>query len=80
MAKITSEKIHLFLTELALRYTKPATIILLGGGALCLLGSERPTADIDYVGDGLYKDELQQAVEQLANNLQQFPEAGGSRN
>jgi hypothetical protein len=69
MAKITSEQIHLFLTELALRYTNPATIILLGGGALCLLGSERPTADIDYVGDDIYKDELQQAIEQLANDI-----------
>lgn len=70
MAAISAEHIHQFLAELAARYTRPATLLLLGGGALCLLGSERPTADIDYVGDDLRKNELQQIIDQLAEELQ----------
>lgn len=67
MATISAEHIHQFLAELAARYTRPATLLLLGGGALCLLGSERPTADIDYVGDDLRKNELQKVIAQLAD-------------
>lgn len=70
MATISAEHIHQFLAELAARYTRPATLLLLGGGALCLLGSERPTADIDYVGDDLRQNELQQIIDQLAKELQ----------
>jgi len=42
---------------------------LLGGSALCLLGSERPTLDIDYVGSDLHKDALQRSIEQVAQAL-----------
>lgn len=69
MAAITSDQIHRFLTELAVRYTQPATVILLGGSALCLLGSERPTADIDYVGDDIRQNELQQIIGLLADEF-----------
>ncbi|MBI1296079.1 hypothetical protein GC175_14090 [bacterium] len=70
MAGITAERIHQFLTELAIRYTDPAEIVLLGGSALCLLGSERPTLDIDYVGDDLRKSNLQLVIDQLSDELQ----------
>ncbi|MCL4831458.1 MAG: hypothetical protein KJZ86_03420 [Caldilineaceae bacterium] len=63
MATITSDQIQSFLTELGSRYPQQATLTLLGGSALCLLGSERPTLDIDYVGDDLRKSELQRAGE-----------------
>ncbi len=36
---------------------------------MCLLGSERPTADIDYVGDDLRQNEFQQVIGQLADDL-----------
>ena len=58
MATITSDQIHAFLTELGSRYGHRATLLLLGGSALCLLGSERATLDIDYVGNDIHKDEL----------------------
>ena len=69
MATITSDQIHAFLTELGSRYGHQATLLLLGGSALCLLGSERPTLDIDYVGSDLRKDALQRIIEQIAQEL-----------
>jgi hypothetical protein len=44
-------------------------LVLLGGSALCLLGSDRPTLDIDYVGDDLHQDDLQRVIEQTAQEL-----------
>jgi len=49
--------------NLGKRYAREATLLLLGGSALCLLGSPRPTLDIDYVGDDLNKNELQQLID-----------------
>jgi Nucleotidyltransferase of unknown function (DUF6036) len=70
MAIIESNQIRSFLEELGRRYSEPATLFLLGGSALCLLGSTRPTLDIDYVGDDLKQDNFQQVIEQVANDLQ----------
>ena len=50
MESISSNHIDSLLTKVGENYTTPATLVLLGGSALCLLGSERPTFDIDYVG------------------------------
>lgn len=50
MESISSSQLDSFLTEIGERYNTPATLVLLGGSALCLLGSERPTFDVDYVG------------------------------
>ena len=69
MATISSDHIHVFLTAVGSRYEKEATLTLLGGSALCLLGSERTTLDIDYVGDDIHKDELQRVIEQVAQEL-----------
>lgn len=69
METIAADQLNAFLTELGERYTLPATLVLLGGSALCLLGSDRPTLDIDYVGDDLHKDELQRTIEQVAQEL-----------
>ena len=70
MATITSDQIHTFLTELGSQYTRPATLVLLGGGALCLLGSERPTMNIDYVGNDIRKNDLQRVIDGVAEQLQ----------
>lgn len=69
MATLTPDHIHAFLTELGSRYPKPGALTLLGGSALYLLGSDRPTLDIDYVGDDLRKNELQQLIDQIADEL-----------
>ena len=63
------ERIQAFLTALGARYPHPAQLYLLGGSALCLLGSSRPTLDIDYVGDDLKKNDLQKAMDELAREM-----------
>lgn len=69
MAGIAEETILAFLVELGRRYPRPTELLLLGGSALCLLGSPRPTLDIDYVGDDLSKTELQQSIDQVAKEM-----------
>lgn len=61
--------VHAFLKELGRRHRQASTLFLLGGSALCLLGSSRPTVDIDYVGHDLEKDELQHTIEQVAKDM-----------
>jgi len=39
MAEIAVSQIRAFLTEVGQRYQQPAMLLLLGGSALCLLGS-----------------------------------------
>lgn len=69
MESISVNQIDSFPTAIGERYNTPATLVILGGSALCLLGSERPTFDIDYVGHDLRKNDLQQIVEQVAQEL-----------
>ncbi len=64
-----------FLEELGRRISHPDSLILLGGGALQLLGSSRPTLDLDYVGDDLHKNDLQQTIDALAEEMQVTVEA-----
>lgn len=59
MAEISVHQIISLVTEVGQRYQQSATLLLLGGSALRLLGSPRPTLDIDYVGHDLHKDPLQ---------------------
>ena len=69
MANLAEDTIRSFLVELGRRHRQPADLLLLGGSALCLLGSPRPTVDIDYVGDDLSKNALQQQIDQVANEM-----------
>lgn len=69
MEGLAEETILAFLEEVGRRYAQPAELLLLGGSALCLLGSPRPTLDIDYVGDDLSKSELQQCIDQVAQDM-----------
>lgn len=69
MAGLAEETILAFLVELGRRYPRSSELLLLGGSALCLLGSSRPTLDIDYVGDDLSKTELQQTIDQVAKEM-----------
>ncbi|MCB0138136.1 MAG: hypothetical protein KDD75_23750 [Caldilineaceae bacterium] len=70
MTSIASDQIYAFLRILSERYPHAARLTLLGGSALCLLGSDRPTLDIDYVGDDLRKTDFQHLIEQVAQELQ----------
>jgi hypothetical protein len=70
MEYVETARINAFLQALGKRYPRPATLFLLGGSALCLLGSSRPTLDIDYVGDDLKQDDLQRAMAQVAHDMQ----------
>lgn len=69
MAEIAVTQIRALLTEVGNRYPQPATLLLLGGGALRLLGSSRPTLDLDYVGHDLHKTALQEVIEQVAQEM-----------
>ena len=69
MDAIATQQLKSFLAAVGARYPRPATLVLLGGSALCLLGSHRPTLDIDYVGDDLHKNELQNTIEQISQEL-----------
>lgn len=70
MGGIELSAIQALLVETSRRYGQPAQLFLLGGSALALLGSPRPTLDIDYVGDDLHPTELQQILAQVAHELQ----------
>ena len=48
MEPVTAVNLRSFLQRLGERYPGTATIYLLGGSALCLLGSPRVTLDVDY--------------------------------
>lgn len=68
---VSTKQLESFLQELGKRYPKSATLYLLGGSALVLLGGNRPTLDIDYVGidiPGLW-DELQHLIDELASEM-----------
>lgn len=70
MDTVAADKIRRFLTTLGEHWSQPATLFLLGGSALCLLGSSRPTLDIDYVGDDVKPDDFQQAMAHIAAEMQ----------
>ena len=66
---LASEEIQAFLNQLSKQYTQPVKIYLLGGSALCFLGSPRRTVDIDlFVEDP--SNEFQSIVEAVAQELQ----------
>jgi hypothetical protein len=48
MEAVTKANLRAFLERLGEQYPGSATLYLLGGGALCLLGSPRVTVDVDY--------------------------------
>ncbi len=68
---LSDADIRAFLARLGERYDRRATLYLLGGGALILLGSPRPTVDLDYVGSDLpaQRDEFQTTLGQVADEM-----------
>ena len=70
MNTITADDIRTFLKKLGERYPHPGTLYLLGGGAICLLGNPRPTADLDYAADFSSSDtSLREAMLALAKEM-----------
>jgi hypothetical protein len=72
MAAVTEQIIIEFLTRLGATYQSPAILYLLGGSALCLLGSPRRTEDIDYtfaLPEEQLKD-LEATIQQLADEME----------
>lgn len=70
MKSISIQNMHEFFERLGNHYPNQATLNLLGGSAMILLGSTRDTLDIDYVGDDIQKDDFQIALEKTANELE----------
>jgi hypothetical protein len=62
VSPIDRAALHAFLERLGERLVEPGELVLLGGGALLLLGSRRTTVDIDYVGDDLVRSDFHLAV------------------
>lgn len=69
MAGIVNEQIIAFLETLGKQYPHNTKLTLLGGSALCLLGSPRPTMDIDYAGSDLQKNDFQRLMDEIANDM-----------
>lgn len=67
MEPVTPQTLNQFLTRLGERYSNTATLYLLGGSALLLLGNLRQTLDIDYTTD--LDSQQQQSLESIMNEL-----------
>lgn len=70
--RVNTAHLENFFRELGKRYEKRATLYLVGGSALVLLGSDRPTLDIDYVGIDIPElwDEVQRLIDQIATEME----------
>jgi len=69
MEPLDARAVETFLQALGARQDDPAELELLGGCALILLGSQRTTMDIDYVGDDLTRTEFQRTIDSVAAAL-----------
>lgn len=71
MVEIGSPEIWDFLQQLGARYSGIGSLYLLGGSALCLLGSARRTIDIDYTVEAPTEEveQLRATIEALAMEL-----------
>jgi hypothetical protein len=61
--------IESLLQSIGEKISTPSVLILVGGGALALLGSPRPTIDLDFIGDDLTPSDLHRQVIRLAEDL-----------
>ncbi len=77
MEPITELTLQEFFRRLGESYLQPATLYLLGGSAMCLLGSPRATLDIDYDVDLGAEDQsvLRAVISELASEMQLDVEA-----
>jgi len=62
-------EIQSVLQTMGTRVPPASRLVLVGGSALSLLGSLRPTIDIDFIGDDLNPEPLHQLILQIAEEL-----------
>lgn len=62
-------EIQSILQNIGARVPPSSRLVLVGGGALTLLGSPRLTVDIDFVGDDIHPNKLHQSIMQIAKEL-----------
>ena len=67
-------EIQSILQILGERVLPASRLILIGGGALALLGSPRLTIDIDFIGDDVHPSELDKVIMQVAKELKLYIE------
>jgi hypothetical protein len=68
-------KLESILTTLGEQVPPASRLFLIGGSALTLLGSPRPSLDIDFVGDDIYPSELHRALIAKAKEMKLQVEA-----
>lgn len=66
---LDNSEIKSLLQTLGERVLPGSQLILIGGGALALLGSPRLTIDIDFVGDDVHPSEFHRFIMQIAKEL-----------
>lgn len=66
---LSVRRITQFLAEVGERALAPASLIILGGSGLALLGSPRPTLDIDFDGEEGIADEFRTLIEKVAAEM-----------
>lgn len=64
-----TSKLYAFLTAVGQRLSSSEALSLLGGSGLHLLGSNRPTLDIDFAGEEISDSELRLVMEQVAADM-----------
>lgn len=69
-----NSQIQSILQALGERVPPRSHLILVGGGALALLGSPRLTIDLDFIGDDLSPDPLDKTIMQVAKELNIYAE------
>jgi hypothetical protein len=69
-----NSQIRSILHRLGERVPASSQLILVGGGALALLGSPRLTIDLDFVGEDASPNELHRIIMQTAKELKIFVE------
>ena len=62
-------EIQSVLQKLGERVPPGSSLILVGGSALALLGNQRQTIDIDFVGDDVNPNQLHKTILQVAKEL-----------
>jgi len=63
-------EIQSVLQKLGARVPRDSRLVLIGGGALALLGSPRLTIDIDFIGDDVHPNPLHKTIMQIAREMQ----------
>jgi hypothetical protein len=66
---VDNAEIQSILQNMGRRVPPLSHLVLIGGSALALLGSPRPTIDIDFVGDDAHPNKLHQSIMQIAREL-----------